>query len=146
MKVETYLQQGRMLDQRITYNLKKLSEIRNDLSSIRAPVISNSRVQTSPSGEAPFVRALMQVEELEEQIRQENDLLMKLRKQIHDVIDQVEREEQRLALMYKYLEGLSLEQIGERLHAGKTTIHRWIKMGIEQITLPENPIIVRYRR
>ena len=143
MKVETYLKQGQLLDQRINYKLKKLAELRNTISDIHSPVISKNRVQTSPTGDAPFVRALMRVEKMEEQINREIDTLVDLRKQIQSVIDQVEREDFRMVLVYKYLENMSFDQIAKLLHAAKATIYHWHKKAIKQIVLPDEPIIAR---
>lgn len=145
MKVETYLKQGRLLDQRINYHLKKLSELRAAACTISSPTISRDKVQTSPTGDAPFVRALMRVEELQEQINREIDMLVDLKQQINDVIHQVDSDELQMLLVYKYLEGMTSEQIGNLFDVDKSTIKRWHKKAIEQITLPEEPIIARTR-
>ena len=143
MKVETYLSQGRLLDQRINYDLKKLGELRQAACSLPGTAISRSKVQQSPSGDAPFVRALIRVEEMQEEINREIDMLADLKKQIMEVIHQVDREELQMLLVYKYLEGMTYEQIGEVLGVEKSTIFRWHREAISQITLPEDPIIVR---
>ncbi len=143
MKAETYLSQGRLLDQRINYDLKKLGELRQAACSLPGTAISGSKVQQSPSGDAPFVRALIRVEEMQEEINREIDMLADLKKQIMEVIHQVDREELQMLLVYKYLEGMTYEQIGEVLGVEKSTIFRWHREAISQITLPEDPIIVR---
>lgn len=143
MKVETYLKQGQLLDQRINYKLKKLAELRNTISDIHSPVISKNRVQTSPSGDAPFVRALMRVEEMETQINREIDMLIDLRNEIHEVINQVEDEQLRAVLEYKYLEGKRTTEIAKQFHVCRDTIYRWMHEAISQISLPEEPIASR---
>ena len=143
MKVETYLSQGKLLDQRINYSLKKLAELRNAISDIHSPVISKNRVQTSPSGDAPFVRALMRVEEMETQINREIDMLIDLRKEIHDVINQVEDKQLRAVLECKYLEGKRTTEIARQFHVCRDTIYRWMHEALSQITLPEEPIVTR---
>ena len=143
MKVETYLKQGRMLDQRINYHLKKLAELQNAACSLPAMDLRKDRVQTSPTGDAPFVSALMRVEELQGQINREIDLLVDLRKQIHEVIQQVDREELRMLLIYKYLEGMSNVELIKTFNVEKTTLYRWLNQALSQITLPEEPIVAR---
>ena len=85
MNVEIYLKQGHSLDQRIKYNLKKMAEMRKTASDISAPVLRSDKVQTSPSGDAPFVKALERIEALEERIKREVDLLAALMDQINEV-------------------------------------------------------------
>ena len=145
MKVETYLKQGRLLDQRINYHLKKLTELRTAACDISAPTLSRDKVQTSPSGDAPFVKALLRVEELQEEINREIDVLVDLKQQINDVIHQVDSDELQMLLIYKYLEGYTSEQIGALLEVDKSTVKRWHRKAIEQITLPENAMIARTR-
>ena len=145
MKVETYLKQGIMLDQRINYQLRKLAELRENVCSIPAGTPKRSNVQTSSDGDAPFVRALMRLEEQEERINREIDLLVALKEQIREVIGQVDDDRLQMVLVYRYLEGMTFEKIGEELYAGKSTIVRWHRKAIDQIRLPEDAIIARFR-
>ena len=145
MKVETYLKQGIMLDQRINYQLKKLAELRENACSIPAVMPKGGKVQTSLEEDAPFVRALMRMEEQEERINREIELLVELKEQIREVIGQVEDDNLRMVLAFKYLEGMSFEEIGDVLHANKSTVYRWHKQAVGKITLPENAIIAKFR-
>ena len=143
MQVETYLKQGLLLDRRINYHIKELNELRADACNISAPAIGKEKVKSSPSGDAPFVRALMRVEELQEKINREIDVLVDLRNQIEEVINQVKEENLRMLLYYKYRQGISNEQISRMLNIGHTTLFRWHANAIKQITLPEDAIVTR---
>ena len=140
MRVETYLSQGRMLNQRINYQLKKLGELKNAACSLPAVTIRKDKVQSSTDGDAPFVRALIRVEEMEERINREIDMLADLKEEIMGVIGQVDSEELQMVLIYRYLEGMTWEEIGNLFHAGRTTVKRWHRKAIEQIVLPEEQI------
>lgn len=140
MRVETYLSQGRLLDQRINYQLKKLGELKNAACSLPAVTIRKDKVQSSTDGDAPFVRALIRVEEMEERINREIDMLADLKEEIMGVIGQVNSEELQMVLIYRYLEGMTWEEIGNLFHAGRTTVKRWHRKAIEQIVLPEEQI------
>ena len=72
-------------------------------------LIRRDKVQTSPTGDAPFVQALMRVEEMEAKIKREIDQLVALKEQIREVIQQVDSNELQMILMYKYLDGMSYE-------------------------------------
>ena len=146
MRVETYLSQGRLLNQRINYQLKKLGELKNAACSLPAVTIRKDKVQSSTDGDAPFVRALIRVEEMEEKINREIDMLADLKEEIMEVIGQVDSEELQMVLIYRYLEGMTWEEIGELLHAGRSTIIRWHQIAIDQIVLPEEQIIKKIRQ
>ena len=145
MRVETYLSQGRMLDQRINYQLKKLGELKNAACSLPAVTIRKDKVQSSTDGDAPFVRALIRVEEMEEKINREIDMLADLKEEIMGVIGQVDSEELRMVLIYRYLEGMTWEEIGDLVHADRSTIKRRHRKAIEQIVLPDGLIIEKKR-
>ena len=142
MNVEIYLKQGHSLDQRIKYNLKKMAEMRKTASDISAPVLCADKVQSSPNGDAPFVKALERIEALEEHIKREVDLLAALMDQINEVISQVNNEEYQLLLMYRYVDNMTWEQVGDQLNVDKSTAKRWKIKALAQIILPENPIVI----
>ena len=140
MRVETYLSQGRMLNQRINYQLKKLGELKNAACSLPAVTIRKDKIQTSTDGDAPFVKALIRVEEMEEKIKREIDMLADLKEEIMGVIGQVDSEELQMVLIYRYLEGMTWEEIGDLIYADRSTVKRWHRKAIEQIVLPEEQI------
>lgn len=142
MNADTYLKQGRLLDQRIKYHIRKLAELREDAYDISAPALTADKVQTSPNGDAPFIEALTRMEEMRERIKHELEILVALREQIDKVIHRIEREEYQLALSYKYLENMTWQQIGDTLHVDKTTARRWALKGLELVVVPDDPIIV----
>ena len=143
MDVETYLKQGRLLDQRINYHLRKLSELRQTAYTISSPQISGCKVQNSHTGEAPFEKALERIEAMEERINQEIDLLVDLQEQIEGVIGQLESEEHQMILKYRYLEGLPWDEIGELLNISISTVKRWNQNALLMLKMPENPIFLK---
>ena len=124
MRVETYLSQGRMLNQRINYQLKKLGELKNAACSLPALTIRKDKVQSS---------------------NREIDMLVDLKEEIMEVIGQVDSEELQMVLIYRYMEGMTWDEIGELFHADKSTIKRWHWKAIEQIVLPEERNIKKNR-
>ena len=133
MRAETFLKQGRLLDRRIEYHLRKLAELREAACSLPTSGFSGERVQTSRSGDAPFVRALMRVEEMQERINREIDRLAELKESILDMISLAGDEELRMVLIYKYLEGMTGEQIARKLHVDRSTVVRWHSKAINRI-------------
>ncbi len=142
MTVAAYLKQGWQLDQRIGYRLRKLAEMRQNVYSLPGLTFCGDRVQSSLSGDAAFVRALVRMEAMQEAIREELDQLADLRKQMQDVISQTEDEKLMLTLTYRYMEGMSYQQIADLLQVDPSTVKRWHQTALRLITLPEDAIAV----
>ena len=142
MDVETYLKQGRLLDQRINYHMRELSELRQTAYTISLPQISGCKVQNSHTGEAPFEKALERIEAMEERINQEIDVMVDLKNQIEEVIGQLENVEYQMVLKYRYQEGLSWDEIGELLIISISTAKRWTQNALEKLKMPEKPIFI----
>ena len=143
MNVKDYLRQGRLLDQRINYNLRRLKEMRTGLDGICSPQINADKVQTSPDGDPPYVKALMRISEMEEHIDQEIDMLVDLRNQIDETVRTVDNDDYQMLLLYRYIENRTWEDIGSELGIGKTTAKRWHQEALGMVQMPENPIIIK---
>ena len=99
-------------------------------------------MQTSKNTDAPFVRALEKIIDLEEHINKEVELLMELKKEIRVVITTVEDTDERMVLKYRYVHNYTWEQIGNELHADARTVRRWHGKALQHVILPENPITI----
>ena len=89
MTVKEYFYQAYRLDQRINSNLEEVTALREMSSSVSSPLLTE-RVQTSRKRDAPFVRCIEKIIDLEEKINKEIDLLVELKKEIRGVISTVE--------------------------------------------------------
>ena len=143
MNVKDYLRQGRLLDQRINYNLRRLKEMRTGLDGICSPQIKADKVQASPDCDPPYVKALMRISEMEEHIDQEIDLLVDLRNQIDETVRTVDNDDYQMLLLYRYIENRTWEDIGSELGIGKTTAKRWHQEALRMVQMPETPIIIK---
>ena len=140
MNVKEYLKQGALLDKRINFNLRRLQEMKSGICSLTSSRIGGDKVQTSPDGDAPFVKALERLEDMQEQINKQIDLLLDLKQQIDTAIHTVESDEYQLLLLYRYIEDLTWDEIGIALGIGKTTVKRWHQEALQKVRMPENPI------
>lgn len=139
MTAKEYLRQAYRLDQKINSDLEEVAALREMASSVSSPQLSE-RVQTSRKGDAPFVRCLEKIIELEDKINKEIDLLVELKKEIRMVITTVEDTDERMVLKYRYVHNYTWEQIGNELHADARTVRRWHGKALLHVVLPENPI------
>lgn len=141
MTAKEYLRQAYRLDQKINSDLEEVAALREMASSVSSPQLSE-RVQTSRKGDAPFVRCLEKIIELEDKNNKEIDLLVELKKEIRMVITTVEDTDERMVLKYRYVHNYNWEQIGNELHADARTVRRWHGKALLHVVLPENPITV----
>jgi len=141
MTAKEYLRQAYRLDQKINSDLEEVTALREMALSVSSPRLTE-RVQTSRKGDAPFVRCLEKIMELEEKINKEVDLLVDLKEEIRSVITTVEDTDERMVLKYRYVHNYTWEQIGNELHADSRTVRRWHGTALLHVTLPENPITI----
>lgn len=141
MTAKEYLRQAYRLDQKISSDLEEVASLREMSSSVSSPQLTE-RVQTSKDTDAPFVRALEKIMNLEEHINKEIELLMELKKEIRAVITTVEDTDERMVLKYRYVHNYTWEQIGNELHADARTVRRWHGKALQHVIMPENPITI----
>ena len=82
MNVKEYLHQSYRLDQRIKSDTMEAQNLREMAGSVSAIQYDQDRVQSSRSTDAPFIRALEKLWELEKKIAAELETLSALKKQI----------------------------------------------------------------
>lgn len=115
MTSKEFLRQAYRLDQRIESDLRELDDLRRMSTSISSVDYSADRVQASPRNEAPFVRALAQIEEMSNKINREIDRLVDLKAEIRNVIDAVEDPDEKMLLRYRYINFDTWEHISDAL-------------------------------
>ena len=141
MTAKEYLRQAYRLDQKISSDLEEVASLREMSASVSSPQ-PTERVQTSKNTDAPFVRALEKIIDLEEHINKEVELLIELKNEIRVVITTVEDTDERMVLKYRYVHNYTWEQIGNELHADARTVRRWHGKALHHVILPENPITI----
>lgn len=141
MKITDYLGQAYRLDLRINSHIEELDALNDMISSISSPKLSE-RVSTSPTNEAPFVKTICKMVEMQDLINSEIDKFVDLKKQIREVIDAVSNPNEAMVLRYRYISNLTWEDIAVEMHADKSTVRRWHSTALTKVKLPENPIII----
>lgn len=141
MTAKEYLRQAYRLDQKINSNLEEMTALREMASSVSSPGFEERHNSNRPT-DAPFVRCIKKIIELEEKINQEIDLLVDLKEEIRTVIKTVDDTDERMVLRYRYIHNMTWEQIGDELHADSRTVRRWHGSALQHVTIPENPIVI----
>ena len=126
MTAKEYLSQAYRLDQRIDSNIAEITRLREMACGISSPSWEE-KVQTTRNTDAPFVRCLEKIMDLEKVVNSEIDTLVDLKRQIRTTVDTVANVNECMVLR------------GE-LNADESTIRRWHKAALSAVVLPTDPI------
>lgn len=116
MKAKEYLQQLKRLDTLIDLKNKELDDLQLRVKSIGSMNFSEERVQTSPSEDAPFVKLIEKIVDLQAEINAEIDIFVDTKRRIISQI-QALKNPKFIDLLYKcYVEYKSLMQISSEMN------------------------------
>lgn len=116
MKAKEYLQQLQRLDTVINQKIKELGDLRLKSRSVGSIDYSKERVQTSPSGDAPFVKLIGRIIDLEQEINAEIDAFVDDK---HKIINQIQglKNSKYIEILYKhYVEFKRLEVVAVEMN------------------------------
>lgn len=135
MKAKEYLQQAYRLNELIDSDAHELERLRDLAGRISSPNFGE-RVQSSRNLDAPFVKYLGDIMEMEEKIQKELCRLVVLKKQILAALENMSDREERLLLTYRYLNNESWEQIAVDLSVSMSTVHRIHASALRNFPVP----------
>ena len=116
MKAKEYLQQLQRLDTVINQKIKEVHDLRLQAQSGGGFDYSKERVQSSPSGDAPFVKPIYRIIDLEAEINAEID---KFVDEKHKIINQIQglKNSDYISLLFKrYVEFKKFETIAVEMN------------------------------
>lgn len=116
MKAKEYLQQLQRLDTVINQKIKEVHDLRLQAQSGGGFDYSKERVQSSPSGDAPFVKPICRIIDLEAEINAEIDRYVDEK---HRIINQIQglKNSKYIEILYKhYVEFKRLEVVAVEMN------------------------------
>ena len=116
MKAKEYLQQLQRLDTIINQKIKELGDLRLMSQSVGGIDYSKECVQSSLSGDAPFVKPVLRMIELEQEINAEIDRFVDEK---HEIINQIQalQNPKHIDILYKhYVEFKRLEIVAVEMN------------------------------
>ena len=131
-KKRTYLGQYRQLDAKITRLLEEQRAWRDKAMRI-TPVLTP--IPGGKGGGGPIERPIEKVLTIEGEINAAIDSLIDLRRDIQGAIDKVPDENLQLLLTYRYIDGLSFEQIAEKMNYCERQVYRKHGEALSKISL-----------
>lgn len=139
MTVKEYLGQAYLLDHRIKSDTMELEELRLMAQTISSPGFEE-HYNASKNTDAPYIKTLEKMFDMESKIMKEINTLVELKNQIREVISQIEKPEYQMILKYRYIHNMTWPTIGDKLCADGRTVQRWHNKAIAKIKLPEDAI------
>ncbi len=111
MTAKEYLRQLRRIDRQLELLFKEREELERAQTYLRSPQIDGDRVQTSPSGDPPWMGYLIKWEEMSNRIGKKWDELIKKKETIIDQIGTLSDSRHIDILGKRYVEFKSFEVI-----------------------------------
>lgn len=140
MTSKEYLSQAMHLDDAINCRLRELEYWRDLSYRLSGSGLEEHHDPNRPT-EAPFVRCLEKIDEIERDVNDRIDKLVDFRRAISEAIDAMEDDSERLLLRCRYLDGLSWTDISRIMNISLRTVHRLHSTALENFTIPEEKFL-----
>lgn len=141
MTAKEYLMQVYRLDQMIESNNREVMQLKEACVSVSSPV-GGDKVKTSSKTDALYVRCIEKAIELEQEINEETERMMELKKQVRETISTCGNVDEELVLKYRYIHGMPWEEIADKMIESVSAAKGQHARALEHIKLPVNPIII----
>lgn len=136
MTAKDYLNQARHLDALIHCRLREIDYWKDLSSSISGSGMEPHYNPNHPA-EAPFVRCLEKIEELQRSVEEKVACLLELKAEINTAIDQLDSREEQLILRYRCLDDCTWEEISHMLNVSRRSAFRIYDLALQHFSVPE---------
>ena len=134
MNAKQYLKQAYKLNELIESDKDELENLRSLASSVSGDM-TQERVQSSKTNDK-LVNIISQIIELENKIYDEIEHFITLKKEIREVINEVEDVNEKLVLKYRYLIFLQWDEICIKLNYSRRQMYRIHDSALENVQVP----------
>ena len=137
MTAKEYLNQARHLEALINCRLREIDywkDLSNSVSGVRYDGMPHSPNRPT---EAPFVRCLEKIDEIQRNVEEKIAYLVRLKEEINTAIDKLESRDEQLVLRYRYLDDCTWEEISRMLNVSLRTVHRIHGSALQNFSVPD---------
>ncbi|WP_231512562.1 DUF1492 domain-containing protein [Bacillus sp. MB2021] len=127
-----YLSQAFQLDQRINSKLEQVSMLR-DLALKTTSVLQDDKVQITKQ-QSPMESALVKLMSLEEEINDDIDRLIDLKRELATFVTKIENPSHRLLLELRYLSGSTWEEVAALMGYDVRWVYRLHRKALKEAT------------
>lgn len=140
MNAKEYLSQAFQLDQRINSKLEQVSMLR-DLALKTTSVLQDDKVQNTKQ-QSPMESALVKLMCLEEEINDDIDQLIDLKRELAAFVSEIENHSYRLLLELRYLSGSTWEEVAAIMGYDVRWVYRLHRKALKEATerLESSPV------
>lgn len=135
MTAKEYLNQARHLDALIHCRLREIDYWRDLSSSVSGSSFEEHHNSNRPT-EAPFVRCLEKIDEIQHSVEEKVAYLICLKEEINKAIDKLDNRDEQLLLRYRYLDNCTWEEIAAMLNVSIRSVHRIHGMALQHFSVP----------
>ena len=137
MTAKEYLNQARHLDALINCRLREIDYWRDLSSSGSGTRFDGMRHSPNRPTEAPVVRCLEKIDEMQRSVEEKITYLVRLKEEINTAIDKLENRDEQLVLRYRYLDDCTWEEISRMLNVSLRTVHRIHGSALQNFSVPD---------
>lgn len=137
MTAKEYLNQARHLDALINCRLREIDYWRDLSSSVSGTRFDGMPHSPNRPTEAPFVRCLEKIDEIQRSVEEKITYLVRLKEEINTAIDKLESRDEQLVLRYRYLDDCTWEEISRMLNVSLRTVHRIHGSALQNFSVPD---------
>lgn len=137
MTAKEYLNQARHLDALINCRLREIDYWRDLSSSVSGTRFDGMPHSPNHPTEAPFVRCLEKIDEIQRSVEEKVAYLVRLKEEINTAIDMLENRDEQLVLRYRYLDDCTWEEISRMLNVSLRTVYRIHGSALQNFSVPD---------
>ena len=133
MTAKKYLEQAYTLDHRINSRLEQLSSLKA-LATRTTGILRQDAVKTTPdAGAHSREEIIAKIIDMEKEIDAEIDRLVDLKREIYQVIGQVENPVYQTLLELRYLSFRTWDEIGAEMNYTRSTLMKYHKQALKEV-------------
>lgn len=136
MTAKEYLQQAHHLDAIIHYRLREIDYWKDMASSVSGVNYDGMPHSPNRPTEAPFVRCLEKIDEIQRSVEEKIAQLISLRDEINSRIDMLKNHEEQILLRYRYIDGCTWEEIERMMNVSERTAFRIHGSALAHFSVP----------
>lgn len=119
-----FLQKAYRLAEEIEINQEELNRLTELSTMLKGLDYSQTKIQTSGSGDAAFVNKVTDLADIKEKINAKLMELKELRNSIWKAIYTLDNTEERLVCLYRYLKFYDWETVADKMHLSLRQVYR----------------------
>ncbi len=138
LNAKAFLKQAYRLNELIDSNLAELENLKSLSTSVSGANYGAERVQGGNLPGSRIEGIVLKIIDLEREIQAEIDRYIDLKKSIRESINEIQNQNEKLILRYRYVELLSWSEIQRKMNLEETQVFTLHRKALENFIVPES--------